>query len=126
MIRDLVDYASTVANATLVPERFPRDAWRDLDPASRFYIRMLDMEAKGEPKVADFQNFAKCFAYAGYAELMASTKANAAKLAGAEHLKGRMLDGNGFAKTPLRKRSCSERLRGPYNRLMPHLPIAKI
>ena len=103
MIRNLVDYASAVANATLVPEGFPRDAWRDLDPPSRFYVRMLDMESKGEPKVADFQNFAKSFAYADYADLMASTKANAAKLAGAEHFKGRLLDGDGFAKTPLRK-----------------------
>ncbi len=103
MIRDLVDYAAAVANTTLVPEGFPRDAWRDLDPASRFYVRMLDMEAKGEPKVADFQNFAKSFAYADYTDLMASTAANAAKLAGAEYFKGRMLDGDGFAKTPMRK-----------------------
>ena len=103
MIRDLVDYAASVANTTLVPDGFPRDAWRDLDPPSRFYVRMLDMEAKGEPKVADFQNFAKSFAYADYTDLMASTAANAAELAGAEHLKGRMLDGDGFAKTPMRK-----------------------
>jgi putative DNA methylase len=103
MIRDLVDYAASVANTTLVPEGFPRDAWRDLDPPSRFYVRMLDMEAKGEPKVADFQNFAKSFAYADYTDLMASTAANAAELAGAEHLKGRMLDGDGFAITPMRK-----------------------
>jgi len=103
MIRDLVDYAASVANTTLVPEGFPRDAWRDLDPPSRFYVRMLDMEAKGEPKVADFQNFAKSFSYADYTDLMASTAANAAALAGAEHFKGRMLDGDGFAKTPMRK-----------------------
>lgn len=103
MIRDLVDYAASVANTMLVPEGFPRDAWRDLDPASRFYVRMLDMEAKGEPKVADFQNFARSFAYADYADLMASMAANAAELAGAEHLKGRMLDGDGFAKTAMRR-----------------------
>ena len=47
MIRDLVDYAAQVANGMLVPEGFPSDAWRDLDPASRFYVRMLDVEAKG-------------------------------------------------------------------------------
>ena len=54
-------------------------------------------------KVADFQNFAKSFAFAAYADLMASTAANAASLAGAADLKGRMLDGDGFAKTPLRQ-----------------------
>lgn len=103
MLRDLVDYAAQIANGLLVPEGFPRDAWRDLDAPSRFYVRMLDMEAKGSTKVADFQNFAKSFAFAGYADLMGSTSANAATLAGAADLKGRMLEGDGFAKTPLRQ-----------------------
>jgi putative DNA methylase len=103
MIRDLVEYAAQVANGLLVPTGFARDAWRDLGPAERFYVRMLDMEAKGATKVADFQNFAKSFAYGDYATLMASTAANAASLAGAADLKGRMLDGEGFAKTQLRQ-----------------------
>jgi putative DNA methylase len=103
MIRDLVEYAAQVANGMLVPEGFPRDARRDLDSPSRFYVRMLDMEAKGSTKVADFQNFAKSFAFAAYADLMASTAANAASLAGSADLKGGMLDGDGFAKTPLRQ-----------------------
>jgi len=103
MIRDLVEYAAQVANGLLVPTGFPRDAWRDLRPAERFYVRMLDMEAKGTTKVADFQNFAKSFAYGDYATLMASTAANAASLAGAAELKGRMLDGEGFAKAQLRQ-----------------------
>jgi putative DNA methylase len=103
MVRDLVEYAAQVANALLVPTGFPRDAWRDLGPSERFYVRMLDMEAKGATKVADFQNFAKSFAYGDYATLMASTAANSARLVGAADLKGRMLDGDGFAKTQLRQ-----------------------
>jgi putative DNA methylase len=103
MIRDLVEYAAQVANGLLVPTGFPHDAWRDLGPSERFYVRMLDMEAKGATKVADFQNFAKRFAYGDYASLMASTAANAARLAGAADLKGRILDGDGFAKTQLRQ-----------------------
>jgi putative DNA methylase len=87
----------------LVPEGFPRDMWRDLGAAERFYVRMLDMEAKGSAKVADFQNFAKSFAFGGYAELMASTTANAAALAGAVDLKGRLLSGEGFPGTQLRQ-----------------------
>ena len=47
-----------------MPKGFSRAAWRDLDAPSRFYVRMLDMEAKGSTKVADFQNFAKSFAFA--------------------------------------------------------------
>jgi putative DNA methylase len=103
MIRDLVEYAAQVANGFLVPTGFPRDAWRDLGPAERFYVRMLDMAAKGATKVADFQNFAKSFAYGDYTTLMTGTAANAASLAGAADLKGRMLDGEGFAKTQLRQ-----------------------
>ena len=103
IIRDLVEYAAQVANGLLVPTDFRRDAWRDLGPAERFYIRMLDMESKGATKVADFQNFAKSFAYGDYTTLMAATAANAANLAGAADLKGRMLDGEGFAKTQLRQ-----------------------
>jgi putative DNA methylase len=103
MLRDLVEYAAQVANALLVPEGFPREMWRDLGSPERFYVRMLDMEAKGSAKVADFQNFARSFAFGGYAELMASTTANAAALAGAAYLKGRMLSGEGFWGTQLRQ-----------------------
>ncbi|MGQ0444935.1 MAG: anti-phage-associated DUF1156 domain-containing protein [Beijerinckiaceae bacterium] len=103
MIRDLIDYAADVANNMLVPEKFPREMWRDLSPPERFYVRMLDMESKGAAKVADFQNFAKSFHYGGYASLMASTTANAASLKGAADFKGQMLDGEGFAKTQLRQ-----------------------
>jgi putative DNA methylase len=103
MIRDLVDYAAHIANGLLVPEGFPRDGWRGLESSERFYVRMLDMEAKGSTKVGDFQNFAKSFTFAGYADLMASTSANAARLAGAADLKGRMLDGGDFADTQLRQ-----------------------
>jgi putative DNA methylase len=103
MIRDLVDYAAQVANGLLVPLEFPRDAWRDLDAPERFYVRMLDMEAKGSAKVADFQNFAKSFAFGDYTDLMASTAANAASLAGAADLKGRLLGGVGFGASQTRQ-----------------------
>ena len=100
---DLVDYAAQVANSVLVPEGLPKDMWRDLGSPERFYVRMLDMEAKGSAKVADFQNFARSFAFGGYAELMASTTANAAALAGAADLKGGKLSGEGFWGTQLRQ-----------------------
>ena len=103
MLRDLISYAESVANNLLVPEGFPRDMWRDLKTPERYYVRMLDMESKGAAKVADFQNFAKSFAFGDYTSLMAATTANAASLAGAADLKGRMLEGEGFAKAQLRQ-----------------------
>ena len=103
MLRELIEYAASVANTLLVPEGFPRPLWRDLAAPERFYVRMLDMEAQGSAKVADFQAFARSFAFAGYSELMASIAANAAALAGAADLKGRLLDGDGFAASVLRQ-----------------------
>jgi putative DNA methylase len=103
MLRDLISYAESVANNLLVPKGFPTDMWRDLKTPERYYVRMLDVEARGSAKVADFQNFAKSFAFGDYAALMASTAANAASLAGAADLKGRMLEGEGFASTQLRQ-----------------------
>lgn len=103
VIRELIEYAASVANNKLVPEGFPPAMWRDLDAPSRFYVRMLDMESKGTTKFADYQDFARTFSVADYAHLMDSTKANAASLAGAGALKARMLGGNGFGTSPLRR-----------------------
>ncbi|MGO9358733.1 MAG: hypothetical protein ACLP1D_13825, partial [Xanthobacteraceae bacterium] len=103
MIRDLVEYAAQIANGVLVPTGLPREMWSDLTPPERFYVRMLDMEAKGSAKVADFQDFARSFAFGDYTSVMASTTANAAALAGAADLKGTRLGGDGFAGTQLRQ-----------------------
>lgn len=103
MLRDLIDYAESIANNLLVPEGFSREMWRDLEKSARYYVRMLDVEAKGSAKVADFQAFAKSFAYEEYADLMGSTAANDARLAGAADLRGRLLEGEGFAETQLRQ-----------------------
>lgn len=92
-----------MANNLLVPDGFSASLWRDLDPASRFYVRMLDMEHKGTSKFADFENFAKTFALASYRDLMGSTLANKASLAGARHLKGKLMEAGGFGHTPLRR-----------------------
>lgn len=103
VIRELIEYAASVANNKLVPDGFAPVMWRDLDAPSRFYVRMLDMESKGTTKFADYQDFARTFSVADYADLMDSTKANAASLAGAGALKGRMLGGKGFGSSPLRR-----------------------
>ncbi len=102
VIRDLIDYAASVANNKLVPNSFPIMMWRDLDKTSRFYIRMLDMESKGSTKFADYQDFAKTFSVSEYTDLMANTKANQASLAGAADLRGGGLT-NEFGKQPLRR-----------------------
>lgn len=103
LIRELIDHASAVANNFLIPDGCAKSLWRELDPGSRFYFRMLDMEAKGPTRVADYQNFAKTFGVDDYPDLMASARANQAALAGALDLKGRLLGGAGFGGTLLRQ-----------------------
>lgn len=102
VIRDLIDYAASVANNKLVPDNFPAVLWRDLDKTSRFYVRMLDMESKGATKFADYQDFAKTFSVDDHTGLMADTKANQASLAGAATLRGGGLTGD-FGTQPLRR-----------------------
>lgn len=103
LIRDLIEYAASVANNKLVPDGFPQGLWRDLEPTSRFYVRMLDMESKGTTRFADYQDFAKTFSVPDYADLLSSKKANAAALAGSEQLRTWQLGGQGFGSTPLRR-----------------------
>ena len=100
-LRILIDYAEGVANRELVPRGIERTLWRDLPKASRFYIRMLDVESRGSPKVADFQNFARSFALANYTDLMGSTQANKASLAGAGDLKTKAIRNPDLAAQPL-------------------------
>lgn len=100
-LRILIDYAEGVANRELVPRGINKTDWRDLPKASRFYVRMLDVEARGEPKVADFQNFARSFALNDYTRLMGSTRANKAALAGAADLKAKALRDDELSAQPL-------------------------
>jgi putative DNA methylase len=100
-LRILIDYAEGVANRELVPRGIEKSLWRDLLKASRFYLRMLDVESRGTPKVADFQNFARSFALADYTDLMGSTKANQASLAGAADLKAKAIRNPDLGGQPL-------------------------
>jgi putative DNA methylase len=88
VIKDLIEYAASVANNMLVPEEFSTSLWRDLDPSSRFDVRMLDMEHKGATKFADFENFAKTFALASYQDLMGATQGRQGLSRGRRAVKG--------------------------------------
>jgi hypothetical protein len=88
VIKDLIEYAASVANNMLVPEEFSTSLWRDLDPSSRFDVRMLDMEHKGATKFADFENFAKTFALASYQDLMGATQGRQGLSRGCRAVKG--------------------------------------
>lgn len=79
-VDELIDYAVDVATEHLVPEGISRATWEHLRPAERFYLKLLQMEARGLHKLDNYQNFAKAFKVKDFRVLMASGKANAARL----------------------------------------------
>ncbi len=75
--------------------------WERLSGPERFYVRMLDIEAGGAKKLDSYQNFAKAFRYGDYTAVMASLKANDARLKTAAEFKRSEFEGE-FGKSPLR------------------------
>ena len=57
----LIAFAVDTANQCLVPQGIPKAHWDRLTGAERFYLKMLDMEAKGLKTLDNYQNFAKAF-----------------------------------------------------------------
>jgi putative DNA methylase len=80
IVDELVEFAVSTANCFLVPEGIEPQVWDNLNGAERFYLKMLDLEAKGEKKLENYQNFAKAFKVANWKPLMGAEKANSARL----------------------------------------------
>ena len=100
-VKEIIDFAVQVANEQLVPEGIAARLWESLSGPERFYLRMLDIEAGGVKKLENYQNFAKAFRYSDYKAVMASEKANDARLKSALELKRSEFD-HDFGKSPLR------------------------
>ena len=77
---ELIGFAVDTANQCLVPRGIPKSYWDKLTGAERFYLKMLDMEARGAKTLDNYQNFAKAFKVRDFQALMASRKANNAHL----------------------------------------------
>jgi putative DNA methylase len=57
----LIVFAVDTANQCLVPQGIPQAHWDKLSGAERFYLKLLDMEARGAKTLDNYQNFAKAF-----------------------------------------------------------------
>ena len=90
----LISFAVDTANQCLVPQGIEKRHWDKLSGAERFYLKMLDQESRGAKKLDNYQNFAKAFKVRDFHALMASKKANNARLKGANEL-GRAEMGEG-------------------------------
>jgi putative DNA methylase len=79
-VDELIEFAVGVANQTLVPDGIMKIYWDKLQPAERFYLKLIDLESKSNGTLDNYQNFSKAFKVSNYKALMASQRANSARL----------------------------------------------
>lgn len=99
----LIAFAVDTANQCLVPQGIIKRHWEKLSGAERFYLKMLDLEARGAKTLDNYQNFAKAFKVRDFKPLMASQKANDARLRSAvEFGRAEMGEGSQMHQSALR------------------------
>ena len=83
----LIDRARDLATNCTLPRGIDTMLWRDLSAADRFYVKGIDSEKHGIRQVGTYQEYARVMGLsAGYTALMASMKANEARLKTASEL----------------------------------------
>jgi putative DNA methylase len=99
----LIAFAVDTANQCLVPQGIPKAHWDKLSGAERFYLKMLDMEARGAKTLDNYQNFAKAFKVRDFRALMGDQRANHARLkSAAEFGRAEMGEGSELHQSVLR------------------------
>src|SRR5437660_3672112 len=102
-VDSLIAFAVDTANQFLVPPGIAKVHWDGLTGAERFYLKLLDLEARGFKTLDNYQNFAKAFKVRDFHALMASQKANQARLKSAvEFGKAEMSDSSELHQSVLR------------------------
>ncbi|HUY35178.1 MAG TPA: anti-phage-associated DUF1156 domain-containing protein [Pirellulales bacterium] len=102
-VEQLIRNAVKIACDHLVPAGIEREIWKSLAPTERFYLRGLEVETHGERRSGVYQELARGFGAAGYAELLESDRANETRLKTASEFGRRMLAGEGFASSLVRQ-----------------------
>src|SRR2546425_6808331 len=99
----LIAFAVDTANQCLVPPGIAKVHWDGLTGAERFYLKLVDLEARGFKTLDNYQNFAKALKVRNFRALMASQKANQARLKSAvEFGKTEMSDSSELHQSVLR------------------------
>lgn len=98
----MIEDAVKIACDYLVPQGFDSFVWRTLTSEERFYLKGLDMESHGEYRTGAYQELARGFGLHEYRPLLASTRANQARLKTASELGSRWLGDQGFGTSLVR------------------------
>jgi putative DNA methylase len=102
-VDSLIAFAVDTANQCLVPQGIAKAHWDGLTGVERFYLKLLELEARGFKTLDNYQNFAKAFKVRDFRALMASQKANEARLKNAvEFDKAEMSEGSELHQSVLR------------------------
>ncbi len=104
-IAELIAQAVRIANDALLPNGVERSVWANLSPEARFYLKGIEMEAGREHKQGAYQEYARGYGANDYADLLASSKANATRLKTPTEFAGRDVryGSAGFGGTLLRQ-----------------------
>jgi putative DNA methylase len=99
----LIEFAVDTANGCLVPQGISKAVWNKLNGAERFYLKMLEMESRGWKTLDNYQNFAKAFKVHDFKPLLATHKANGARLKSAvEFARTEMAEGSELHQSVMR------------------------
>jgi adenine-specific DNA methylase len=79
-VERLLRRAVRIASDFLVPDGLARDAWNELGPEERFYVKGLDLERAGEARSAAYQEMARGFGVESYRPMLGSAGANKVRL----------------------------------------------
>ena len=99
----LIAFAVDTANQCLVPQGIPKAHWDKLTGAERFYLKDARHGSPGAKTLDNYQNFAKAFKVRDFQPLLASQKANDARLKSAvEFGRAEMSEGSELHQSVLR------------------------
>jgi len=99
----IIETAKKIAYDCVIPLEFESYLWKDLSNSEKFYIKGLESEKHGNYQISTYQEFARGFSIVGYGQMMASEKANSARLKTPAELASRTLnDVPDFEKSLLR------------------------
>jgi len=91
-IVSIIENAKKIAYDCVIPLAFDNYLWRELSNAEKFYIKGLESEKYGNYQIGTYQEFARGFSIGGYSQLMASERANMARLKTPFEMAGRTLN----------------------------------
>ncbi len=102
-VEQVIANAIAIACDHLVPLGLPAEEWRRLSMIERFYLKALSYDAHGERRIGMMQELARGFGISDYEQLLASGRANEARVATPSEQRDGNLRNGEFAASLLRQ-----------------------